>query len=1008
MKKIIGTLIMIFTILSVAMIGINTSHLRLIPVIPHPGHPGGVYTEVTATVYGPLEIDSVGVTDSSVSSKSHISPNKLSAFISFVADVRRHVTVTYDIIDHREDGGLIYVTAQTQSGVEISINGSGGNGKWEPDKDSIVESENDNHYDANDNLIAGVPPKYGATLTHKCPWNMYFYDNGSDKDWNGSDTIWIDDNRVYYDRGIDTYVGGLDKENQGPGSIEEPQGWNLYYYDNKSYDGMFNESIDWIGLDNDNDTVYTDRPDVVINWGNDNRQDVTNGDELKDLDESKFFAVDVNNNGKIDLGDEVVKIINNHDGKTDIADGMKVYKFDNTAKYYDKNGNGYYDEGDEIVLDYNNNNKYDSDIDKVINYGNDNKMDVRDGYSLEPLNNSKFFAVDVNNNGKIDLGDEVVEIINNHDGVTDTSKTLTSAKIYKYITIDNNHYYDNFWDVEHYNGYVYAVGETNNDPLIVKFNSSNVEDIVWGVRLKYQAVRFKGIGIDQSGYIYAVGHAIYGGYYDGLIVKFDTNGNIIWQEKIGGRKDDYLEGVAVAGNYIYAVGKERSDTGGNNFDAFIVKVDKNNGNIIWQKRIGTIASDGFYDVYVYDDEIYAVGYAYNGYDALIAKFDSNGNVKWYKAWNGRNYWDLYLYDVVIYGNYVYAVGYAYHWQTPRHKDAYIVKINKNNGSIVWQKRIGNTSTDEIFNDLIVYDGYIYAFGGAENGTNWDAFIVKFDVNGNVIWQKTLDSNNKYLYGSASDGVFIFAVGKSTNDAFLMKFLNEPEDCRDSNYQVNDVNTYRTYRCYVNNATLRKYTASYPKENLNLNYQVISSGKFYGMSIYKFDNTAKYYDKNGINGYDEGDEVILDIGGNGTYSAQPDTTIGGTPPANGVKINDTEPNAWKPSEYHKPGLYFYDNGDHTWNSNSDTIWIDDGKYYYDRGKDTYVGGLDRENQGPGVSYNPFNDVYFLDVGGISTVKQISPGVWIIQSNCNDFNLYVTIYGQPIASGNRIVNLTITAE
>jgi len=187
----------------------------------------------------------------------------------------------------------------------------------------------------------------------------------------------------------------------------------------------------------------------------------------------------------------------------------------------------------------------------------------------------------------------------------------------------------------------------------------------------------------------------------------------------------------------------------------------------------------------------------------------------------------------------------------------------------------------------------------------------------------------------------------------------------------------------------------------------------GMLILTFNSTAKFYDIDD-DGYDEGDEVILDVGGNGTYSAQPDTTIGGTPPDNGENINSTEPDAWKPSDYHEPGLYFYDanESDGAFNASKDAIWVDDGNVYYDQGKDTYIGGLDKENQGPGYNFritgNPFKDVYFLDEGGATTVKHVSPGVWVIQTNCNDFNVYVTIYGQPIASGKRVIKLTFTAE
>ena len=401
------------------------------------------------------------------------------------------------------------------------------------------------------------------------------------------------------------------------------------------------------------------------------------------------------------------------------------------------------------------------------------------------------------------------------------------AKTYQFVTVGSTGYYDNLWDVAYYNGYIYAVGETNGKPLIVKLDSE--ANPVWRIGLSGGVV-FKGIEIDRdNGYIYAVGYTRIGSYTDPFIVKFDTNGKIIWQRYVYefGNSGKF-EGVTVLNGYVYAVG-------GIGDDAVMVKFAPN-GTVLWAKEVASNgdSSDSFIDIFAYNGYVYAVGKYYKGWDAVVVKFDENGSIIWAKVWNDYiNKYDLGLYDVVVHNNSIYAVGYAYNYTTLNY-DAYVVKLNLS-GNIVWQKRLGSSNADESFHDLVIYNNYIYAFGRTDNGTNQDAFIVKFDENGNVIWQKRIGgSGDEYIYGSDTDGVFLYAVGKqdttsSDFNAFVIKFLNLPEagkcsqfSVTDTNYQINDVSE-KTWSYNSGSITINEGTSSYTTEQLSTDaYQVICS------------------------------------------------------------------------------------------------------------------------------------------------------------------------------------------
>ncbi len=81
--------------------------------------------------------------------------------------------------------------------------------------------------------------------------------------------------------------------------------------------------------------------------------------------------------------------------------------------------------------------------------------------------------------------------------------------------------------------------------------------------------------------------------------------------------------------------------------------------------------------------------------------------------------------------------------SPTTRDAFVVKYN-NNGNVVWAKQFGGTWSDN-FQDVAVVDGNVYV-GGEYGSSNFmignttfqnaggtDVMLVKLDANGNVLW-----------------------------------------------------------------------------------------------------------------------------------------------------------------------------------------------------------------------------------------------------------------------------------
>jgi hypothetical protein len=262
---------------------------------------------------------------------------------------------------------------------------------------------------------------------------------------------------------------------------------------------------------------------------------------------------------------------------------------------------------------------------------------------------------------------------------------------------------------------------------------------------------------------------------DAVIVKYDTLGNVIWQRGIGGGGVEAVNGIATDGTYIYCIIRQTSQSQGDN-DILITKYDTN-GNLIWQKGLGGSGIDSPTDVVYLNGYLYVCGYQLSqgqgNSEALIVKYDTNGNLLWQRGLGGSN--DDQFYRITTDGTSIYAAGYQ-NSQGQGNHDALIVKYDTN-GNLLWQRGLGGNAND-FFNAITYAGGYLYAAGlqlsQGQGGS--DALIAKYDTNGNLIWQRGLGgSGNELFEYVTSDGTYIYACGlhesqsKGGGDALIVKY-----------------------------------------------------------------------------------------------------------------------------------------------------------------------------------------------------------------------------------------------
>ncbi len=287
---------------------------------------------------------------------------------------------------------------------------------------------------------------------------------------------------------------------------------------------------------------------------------------------------------------------------------------------------------------------------------------------------------------------------------------------------------------------------------------------------------------------------------DIFLVKFDTNGSVIWAKNAKGEKSDKIKDICgdASGN-VYITGSSGNITFGtdtlpsNTKSMFLVKYDSS-GNVQWAKEYSNSSEAIECDA---SGNVFMTGYgdaanlstkkAYRTKwmgiaDIYIAKFSPSGDISWAKN-IGQTFVgsDLYLYadlcvdpsgNVYSTGNFnsTLMINETLSYSGSGGSDIYIVKYDSE-GAPVWLKIAGGTSDDYSISICSNTAGDIYFTGnftgsdlifGTEaalnNSGQIDLFVVKYDASGNSVWAKGFGgSNNDYgsaICTDASDNIYL--------------------------------------------------------------------------------------------------------------------------------------------------------------------------------------------------------------------------------------------------------------
>ena len=352
----------------------------------------------------------------------------------------------------------------------------------------------------------------------------------------------------------------------------------------------------------------------------------------------------------------------------------------------------------------------------------------------------------------------------------------------------------------------------NSDGFVVKYNSD--KEVEWA----------KSYGGSSSDWIYTMDLASDGGYVvagdfmssqatvgnniytnatapsgattgaysnDGIVIKYTRNGSISWSSHISGSGLNLIDEIITTNDNgaLVSLITNSSDltvdgisVSGSSARLMIIKYDSN-GNYQWSKQLGNGNFSDITSIFQNSNGEYLVTGEINnslqlsngqnisnqgGYDGIVIKCDSNGNINFAKAIGG-NATDVINSAVytddggILVGGRFYSssisLGNGYTLQNSggtSTSDGFVVKYDKN-GNVEWSKSIGNSGADSIDMVLVRDDGKIIV-GGSFNGSinlgngitvtskgSSDILLVQLSDEGNVELAKVIG-------GSSSDTV----------------------------------------------------------------------------------------------------------------------------------------------------------------------------------------------------------------------------------------------------------------
>jgi len=239
---------------------------------------------------------------------------------------------------------------------------------------------------------------------------------------------------------------------------------------------------------------------------------------------------------------------------------------------------------------------------------------------------------------------------------------------------------------------------------------------------------------------------------DVWLTKMNAQGQEQWNLTLGGADNEEVEFVrqTADGGYIL-IGNTDSRTRFS--DIWFVKVDSN-GNMEWNNTLGGIGQDKAYSVSQVQGGYIIAGktdsYGAGDFDFWLVKTDTKGEEQWNNTYGG--YYDDSAYSLQQTHDGGYIIAGVTNSFGASHLDFFLVKTDSN-GTEQWYRTFGGVGAE--FNPSVQLSpdgGYI--LGGGTFSFDDDYWLIKTDEDGNVQWDRTFEGSGLDSFQQTYDGGYM--------------------------------------------------------------------------------------------------------------------------------------------------------------------------------------------------------------------------------------------------------------
>lgn len=368
-------------------------------------------------------------------------------------------------------------------------------------------------------------------------------------------------------------------------------------------------------------------------------------------------------------------------------------------------------------------------------------------------------------------------------------------------------------------GYTRSYGAmSGRNVLLIKTDNNGVAEWINGYGGNDDDEGYSVKQTTDGGYIVAGHTKSFGaGLKDVYLIKTDSLGTQQWSKTFGGAQDDEGYSIKLTSDGGYIVGGVTSSSGAGSRDLLMIKTDSD-GNLVWQKTHGGMSSDGAWYIQTTSDGGYILaGWTFSygpGFvgNAWLVKTDSLGNQQWNKFFGGSDVDRGYCVQQTTDGGYVLT---GYTASSGAGLDDMLLVKTDSLGNQQWLKTFGGTGRDygqsvqQTLDGGYIVVGYTLSYGAGGD----DLWLVKADLNGNQEWYITYGGSSSdvgYCISKTTDGGYIItghtlSFGAGVHDVWLIKTAPLITSLNESDLAVNKFYLYQNYPNPFNPSTKINYS-----------------------------------------------------------------------------------------------------------------------------------------------------------------------------------------------------------